>query len=132
MAWRAFPAPDGLTVERGLTARCEAPPLDFSAVYSTHFDDVCRWLRAMGGPEDELEDMAKEVFLVVRQRLADFDGANLRGCLYRIARNVARNYRRRQFFRLLFCRRYATSMTRPVSMRGCPDRQLDESEARRI
>ena len=131
MAWRVLPAPAELTVERGVTARCEAPPVDFSAVYSTHFDDVCRWLRAMGGPEDELEDMAQEVFLVVRQRLADFDGANMRGWLYQIARNVARNYRRRQFFRLLFSRRYANSMARPANARG-PDRHLDEAEARRI
>src|SRR5207253_9670171 len=91
-----------------------------------------RWLRAMGGPEDELEDMAQEVFLVVRQRLVDFDGANMRGWLYRIARNVARNYRRRHFFRQLFSRRYASSMTRPTGARDCPGRQLDESEARRI
>src|SRR5262245_31203910 len=120
MGWRAPPAPEELTVERGITARCEGPPVDFSTVYSTHFDDVCRWLRAMGGPENELEDMAQEVFLVVRQRLDTFDGANMRGWLYRIARNVARNYRRRQFFRLLFSRRYAATMTRPTSVRGCP------------
>lgn len=132
MGFGASPATGELGVDEGLSAPCDTPRLDLSLIYSTCFVDVCRWLRALGGPEDELEDMAQEVFLVVRDRLDSFDGGNLRGWLYRIARNVARNHRRRRFFRQLFSRRYADSLATPPRDRQSPERRLDEEKARRI
>ena len=47
-----------------------APPLDFVRVYDEWFDEVSRWARALGGPEADLVDLAQEVFLVVRRKLA--------------------------------------------------------------
>ena len=79
--------------------------LDFDAVYDRWFGDAMRWLRAMGVPEAELEDLAQEVFLVVRRKLVKFDGANLPGWIYRIAANTASDHRRRAWFRNLFSRR---------------------------
>ena len=69
-------------------------PLDFRVVYERWFDDVSRWIRAMGGPEAEREDLVQDVFLVVHRRLPDFDGQNVAGWLYRIARHRVRDFRR--------------------------------------
>jgi RNA polymerase sigma-70 factor (ECF subfamily) len=68
--------------------------LEFHAVYERWFNDVSRWIRAMGGPEAEREDLVQDVFLVVHRRLADFDGQNLPGWLYQIARHRVRDFRR--------------------------------------
>jgi RNA polymerase sigma-70 factor, ECF subfamily len=130
MIWRV---PTAALNDGDLSAHCEAPAVEFSAVYSTHFHEVCRWLHAMGGPDADLEDLAQEVFLVVRRRLDGFDGRNLRGWLYRIAQNVARVHRRRLFFRSLFSRRYGESLViAPRHLTNPPDRHLEEQDARRI
>jgi RNA polymerase sigma-70 factor (ECF subfamily) len=79
--------------------------LDFTQVYEDSFDDVERWLRAMGVPASDLEDVAQEVFVVVGRKLGSFDGKNLRGWLYRIASLTARRLRRRPWYKHLFSRR---------------------------
>jgi RNA polymerase sigma-70 factor (ECF subfamily) len=93
----------------------EAPPSDFSAVYGDWFDEVLRWLPAMGVPEHDLEDVAQEVFLVVRRKLHAFDGGNLPGWIYAIAQRIARDHRRRAWFRRLFLR------PREVPLEQLPD-----------
>src|SRR5450432_691023 len=70
-------------------------PQDFRAFYDVWFEDVARWIRALGGTEADRDDIVQEVFLVVRRRLSDFDGANLAGWLYRITRRQVRDFRRR-------------------------------------
>ena len=45
-------------------------PLSFRAVYDARFHDVLRWVRAMGGRDEDLEDLAQEVFIIVRRKLA--------------------------------------------------------------
>ena len=75
--------------------RVEPPaPLDFRAIYERWFDEVSRWIRAMGGPEADREDLVQDVFLVVHRRLVDFDGQNVAGWLYQIARHRVRDFRR--------------------------------------
>jgi RNA polymerase sigma-70 factor (ECF subfamily) len=69
-------------------------PLEFSAVYERWFNDVSKWIRAMGGPQAERDDLVQDVFLVVLRRLPDFDGHNLPGWLYQIARHRVRDFRR--------------------------------------
>ncbi len=76
-------------------------PMDFEEVYRTFFGQVCGWIRALGGPEDERDDLVQDVFLVVHRRLADFDGKNTPGWLFQIARRRVRDFRRRHWFRLL-------------------------------
>jgi RNA polymerase sigma-70 factor, ECF subfamily len=79
--------------------RVDAPRFD--GVYRAFFDDVSRWVRALGGPDAEREDLVQDVFLIVHRRLGDFDGNNVRGWLYRITRNRVRDFRRLRWFRLL-------------------------------
>lgn len=67
---------------------------DFRTIYERWFEDVSRWVRAMGGPEAEREDLVQDVFLVVHRRLPDFDGNNVPGWLYQIARHRVRDFRR--------------------------------------
>jgi len=70
------------------------PLLDFRAIYERWFDDVSQWIRALGGPEADREDLAQDVFVVVLRRLPYFDGNNLAGWLYQIARHRVRDFRR--------------------------------------
>jgi len=51
-------------------------PPEFRVIYERWFEEVSRWIRAMGGPEAEREDLVQDVFLVVHRRLPDFDGEN--------------------------------------------------------
>jgi RNA polymerase sigma-70 factor (ECF subfamily) len=85
----------GHSVDR--TAGAIGPRARFEDVYERYFDEVSRWIRALGGPEDEREDLTQDVFLVVHRRLADFDGENLPGWLYQIARRRVRDCRLRWF-----------------------------------
>jgi RNA polymerase sigma-70 factor (ECF subfamily) len=82
----------------------DAEPLDFASIYEKWFRPVHRWIRALGGPSIEAEDLAQEVFIVVQRKLGSFDGANLPGWLYRIAQLTVRDARRRTWFRSLFLR----------------------------
>ena len=54
-----------------------APQADFRSIYDVWFEDVLRWIRALRGSDADREDIAQEVFLVVKRRLAAFDGADL-------------------------------------------------------
>jgi RNA polymerase sigma-70 factor (ECF subfamily) len=106
--------------------------LDFRAVYETWFDPVCRWLRALGGPRHDVEDLAQEVFVVVRRKLPGFDGENLAGWLYRISANTASDARRRAWFRHLFVRR-ADEPLEELSQSGAGPAELAERrEAERL
>jgi len=85
-----------------------APPAtdvhDFAAIYDAWFDVVHRWVRALGGPNAEIEDLVQEVFLVVQRKLGSFDGRNLSGWLYTITQRTVSDYRRRWWFRSIFLR----------------------------
>lgn len=72
---------------------------EFEEIYQTWFHEVCRWSRALGGLNADVEDIAQEVFLVVQRKLVDFDGQHLRAWLYRITQRTVSDYRRRAWFR---------------------------------
>jgi len=72
----------------------ESVRLNFDEIYETWYDEVSRWVRALGGPEAEREDLVQDVFVVVHRRLVDFDGENVPGWLYQIARRRVRDFRR--------------------------------------
>jgi len=78
-----------------------AEPLDFSALYDRWFHPVCRWARALGAAEEEIEDIAQDVFVIVQRRLPEFRNENLAGWLYRITARSTRDQRRRAWFRRL-------------------------------
>jgi len=78
--------------------------LDFPSIYAAWFADVLRWIRALGAPPADHDDLAQEVFVVVHRRLADFDGRNVGGWLYRITTNQVRDHRRLRWIRSVFRR----------------------------
>lgn len=69
-------------------------PIDFDTLYGSWFDEVSKWIRALGGPEADRDDLVQEIFIVVHRRLKDFDGKNLAGWLYQITRRKVRDFRR--------------------------------------
>ncbi len=90
-------------------------PLDFSTIYDAWFEHVSRWLLALGAPAADTEDLAQEVFLVVRRRLCDFDGRNVAGWLYRIASRQVWQHRRRRWIQRVF------SQIQTVNIDDVPD-----------
>lgn len=74
--------------------------LSFDKIYRAYFSEVRRWVRALGGPEAEREDLVQDVFVTVHRRLHSFDGQNLPGWLYQITRHRVRDYRRLRWFRI--------------------------------
>jgi RNA polymerase sigma-70 factor, ECF subfamily len=77
---------------------------DFEAIYAAWFGHVARWIRALGAPASDHDDLVQEVFVVVYRRLHDFDGRNLAGWLYRIAAHQVRDYRRLRWIKNVFKR----------------------------
>ncbi len=69
--------------------------LELADVYRDHFAFVYRSLLRLGIPRSNVEDVAQDVFLVVRRRLGDYDRArSLPAWLFGIARRVASEWRR--------------------------------------
>jgi RNA polymerase sigma-70 factor (ECF subfamily) len=105
--------------------------LSFDEIYDRWFDDVSRWIRALGGPDADLDDLTQEVFVVVRRKLDAFDGRNPGGWLYRIAARTVSDYRRRAWFRNLFQRRSQRPLEALPARDLDPDALLQQKEARR-
>ncbi len=103
-----------------------ALPLDFAGVYRTFFDHVCRWTRALGGPEAERDDLVQDVFLIVHRRLPDFDGKNVAGWLYQITRHRVRDFRRLHWFRLFLSSSPADESL--VSAASGPENELNDKQ----
>ena len=76
-------------------------PLDFDRVYTEHFHHVCRWARALGGMDADLDDLAQDVFMVVRRKLGGYQGPSMAAWLYGITRKTVSDYRRRAWMRRL-------------------------------
>jgi RNA polymerase sigma-70 factor (ECF subfamily) len=104
--------------------------LFFPSVYEAWFHSVERWLRALGIHESEREDVAQEVFLVVRRKLDGFDGRNLPAWLYRIAAGTAANHRRRAWYRRVFLRPRDVDLDAVASQRKNPAEQLEQQQER--
>jgi RNA polymerase sigma-70 factor (ECF subfamily) len=107
-------------------------PPDFRAFYDLWFEDVARWIRALGGAEADRDDIVQEVFLVVRRRMDDFDGINPAGWLYRITRRQVRDFRRRAWVKHIFTRRRVDDPDALVGSGGGPAADLERKEERRI
>ncbi len=105
---------------------------EFSTLYQKWFREVTRWLFALGIPESEAEDLAQEIFVVVRRDLPKFDGQNLFGWLYKITQNTASDHRRRAWFRKFFLRPRNVELEQIEDMRRTPYELLDEKDASRL
>jgi RNA polymerase sigma-70 factor (ECF subfamily) len=82
-------------------ARREKGALEFEEIYRAFFAHVCRWVRALGGPDSDREDLVQDVFVIVHRRLPDFDGRNVHAWLYQITRHRVRDFRRLRWFQML-------------------------------
>lgn len=67
--------------------------MEFEDLFRAQLDYVWRIARLQVG-NAAADDVAQEAFLVARRRWAGFDGQSVRGWLYRITINVARNHLR--------------------------------------
>jgi RNA polymerase sigma-70 factor (ECF subfamily) len=105
---------------------------DFRALHDAWFDDVSRWIVALGGIEADRDDIVQEVFMVVRRRLSSFDGANPAGWLYRITRRQVRDFRRRTWVRHIFTKRRLEEPDDLPHAGGTPAAALERKEDRRI
>lgn len=89
----------GVTAPRhaDVPAPCQdAPAFSFDRVYQDHAAFVFRVLRALGVRDAQADDALQDVFVVVHQRLAAFDGrARITSWLFAIAVRVASTHRRR-------------------------------------
>jgi RNA polymerase sigma factor (sigma-70 family) len=99
-AGRAVPA--ALTGEGAARGNCGTGPLSFERVYSEWFETVSRWVLALGARPADHEDLVQDVFTVAYRRLDDFDGNNLAGWLYQIARRKVRDYHRLVWVQTVF------------------------------
>jgi len=119
------------SAHEALRAPALVPP-DFRAFYDAWFEEVARWIRALGGAEADRDDIVQEVFLVVRRRLDAFDGANPAGWLYRITRRQVRDFRRRSWVKHIFTKRRAEDPDALQSGAGGPSAALERREDQRI
>jgi RNA polymerase sigma-70 factor (ECF subfamily) len=109
--------------------RLPRPLQDFRAFYDAWFEDVARWIRALGVRDADRDDVLQEVFLVVRRRLEAFDGTNPAGWLYRIARRQVRDFRRRTWVKHIFTKRRVDDLDRLQAHAAGPAATLERKEA---
>jgi RNA polymerase sigma-70 factor (ECF subfamily) len=83
-------------------AREAAARASFERIYDAWFDDVARWVRALGVRHADAEDIVQDVFVVVHRRLHGFDGRNVAGWLYRITRRRVRDHQRHAWVKHFF------------------------------
>ena len=122
--WRVVTVDDGRDKSAGIDVH------SFQAIYDVYYTEVARWIRALGGPSADQDDLIQEVFVVVYRRLHDFDGRNLAGWLYRITAHQVRDYRRLVWIKYIFRRSVALSSEVP-SARPTPIMILETRERER-
>jgi RNA polymerase sigma-70 factor (ECF subfamily) len=107
-------------------------PLIFEDVYHAYFRQTVGWMRGLGVPDAEIEDVAQDVFLIVRRKLPQFRGGNLAGWLYRIAHLTVRNFRRRSWFKNLFSRGQQIDSAEMAGMSATPAMALEKKQDQRV
>jgi RNA polymerase sigma-70 factor, ECF subfamily len=127
-----WPSSDGYIPSSAAVAAGARPERaqTFDSIYRASFVDVARWVRALGANDADVEDITQEVFIIVRRKLAGFDGVNLRGFLYRIAQRTVRDHRRSAWFRHLFGKQ--SPFTDLVSQGATGLELLQERERRKV
>jgi RNA polymerase sigma-70 factor (ECF subfamily) len=83
--------PNGATAPDGLTSAT----VDFQSLYKQEFGYAWRTLRRLGVRENDLPDLAHDLFIVVFRNLSDYDSSRpVRPWLFGIAFRVVSDYRR--------------------------------------
>jgi RNA polymerase sigma-70 factor (ECF subfamily) len=111
-------------------AKAEAEP-GLRRTYDTWSPQVKRWVRSLGGPAADVEDLAQEVFIVVDRKWGSFDGRNLGGWLFRITARTVSDYRRRSWFRRLFHRAPELTLLELEHPSGTPEEALRRKQDER-
>ena len=105
----------------------------FLTLYDVWCESVLRWVRALGAPEADREDIAQEVFLVASRRLHAFDGSNPAAWLYRITQRQVRDFRRRTWIKKIFTREHTDAVDAlPDDGGSGPARALERKQNQRI
>jgi RNA polymerase sigma-70 factor, ECF subfamily len=105
----------------------------FLTLYDVWCESVLRWIRALGGPEADREDIAQEVFLVASRRLHAFDGSNPAAWLYRITQRQVRDFRRRTWIKRIFTREHTDAIDALPDDDGFgPARALERKQNQRV
>jgi RNA polymerase sigma-70 factor, ECF subfamily len=115
-----------ISTEGKIVPFASAPSL--AALYTEHFRYVWRCFRSLGVRDHELDDAIQDLFLVVKDKLSEFDGrCATKTWLYAIALRIARRYRER---RVRAWRRDAPndSVTELVAPRHDIEQQLEHDE----
>lgn len=121
-------------------APAEGPPvsggtpaeLPFDALYDRWFADVSRWVRALGARDADRDDLVQDIFVVVHRRLPDFDGQNVAGWLYQIARRKVRDHRRLLWVKQLFGSSSVPLAEGTLTTDASPLRALETKERREL
>jgi RNA polymerase sigma-70 factor (ECF subfamily) len=106
--------------------------LDFATVYDEWFSRVVAWLRALGASQADHEDLAQEVFLVVRRRLPDFDGVNLGAWLFQIARRQVLRHKRLRWVKRVLVGSSHDALAALAHPAASPAAELETQERRRL
>jgi RNA polymerase sigma-70 factor (ECF subfamily) len=80
----------------------------FAVIYDRYFDLVWTAVRHLGVPEEAVEDVVQEVFVVIHSRLPSLEKVeSLRSWVYGVSRRTVSSYRRAQRVRNVSGARYA-------------------------
>src|SRR3974390_2928308 len=75
--------------------RARQPRPTFAQLYDEYFAFAWRTARRLGTPESSLDDVVQEMFVVVHQQLAKFEGrSSVKTWMFGIIFNVVRAHRR--------------------------------------
>jgi RNA polymerase sigma-70 factor (ECF subfamily) len=100
----------------------------FQRIYDERFEDVERWVRALGGRPSDVPDLVQDVFVVAYRRLPYFEVHNVAGWLYRITRRKMRDYRRLSWIKHLFTPRTLSTFKHSLAVGTDPLKQLETHE----
>src|SRR5437764_437565 len=103
--------------------------LDVAALYSHWRPQVMRWLRRMGCPESDVEDLVQDVFIVVNRKLPGYRDDNLAGWLYWITRKTLAGHRRRARVWLLLTYRHEIVPDLRDDVQPTPDMLFERRQA---
>lgn len=95
--------------------------------YQRELDYLMRTLRRLGGAPDDVEDLAQEVFLVLRRTWRQYDPTRaLKPYLFGIAFRVAASYRRKRWHEVPF------AIVDEPDRGPSPERTVEANQARAI
>ena len=98
----------------------EAPVVDVGTLFILHAPFLLRVTERLTGPGAHVEDLVQDVFMVAHRRRKELrEGPELRGWLYRVTSNKARQYKRSLWRRFRLARAVEVDPLRPIP--GEPD-----------